>query len=251
MRSFLLPMIVALAACADAGAAEESFVTAFPEIDYGRWTVSAGWANGDWQSCEWRKSAIDTNDNTLQITLSDHGGKLRPIGCGEIHTKAKLGYGFYEARMKAVAGSGLNSAFFTYTGPPTGDAAHDEIDFEFLGKDTHSVSITEWADGKTYAAKVVKLDFDASKDFHNYAFEWTKDKIRWYVDGKLVHETPAGTPVPHTPGMLYFSLWSGSAAENDWLGAFSYKEPATAEVKWAGYTAPEKPCQFPQSVKCK
>jgi endo-1,3-1,4-beta-glycanase ExoK len=225
------------------------FFLPYPYIDSGKWYISDGWTNGDHQSCEWRKDAISASDNALKLTLSDKGGKVRPIGCAEIRTKAVNGSGVYEARMKSAAGSGLNSAFFTYTGPPNN--VHDEIDFEFLGKDPHTVSVGYFADNKAEPGKVVQLGFDASADFHDYAIEWTPLKISWYVDRKLVFETPDGAPIPKTPGNLFFSLWSGSKIEDSWMGPFQYSEPKSAEVAWAAYNSPGEICPFPDSVTCK
>jgi endo-1,3-1,4-beta-glycanase ExoK len=227
------------------------FVETFQYLNRDRWYVSDGWANGDYQSCEWRSNAVATTRNDLRLTLSDRGGKVRPLGCPEIRTKARLGYGLYEARIRSAAGSGLVTAFFTYVGPPTGSAEHDEIDFEFLGKDPHTVNVTQFTNGKPYDGKVIQLDFDASQTFHNYGFEWTPDKIRWYVDGKVVSETPVGDKIPRNPGNLHFMLWSGSQVQDAWMGQFSYTIPVTADVEWVAYTPTDAPCTFSKSIKCK
>ena len=251
IRNLITVTVVLCGLCLSPGSARADkipFFLPYPHIDSGRWYVSDSWSNGDHQSCEWRKDALSGEDGNLALTLSDNGGKVRPIGCAELHTKALNGYGTYEARMKTAAGSGLNSAFFTYIGPP--DGVHDEIDLEFLGKDTHSVSAGYFANGKGEPGKVIPLGFDASADFHDYAIEWTPVKIRWFVDRKLVFETPAGAPIPSTPGNLFFSLWSGSKIEDSWLGHFNYFEPKSAEVAWAAYSPPGAKCLFPDSMTC-
>jgi endo-1,3-1,4-beta-glycanase ExoK len=213
------------------------FFRDYPQLDLKSWYVSDGWSNGDHQSCEWRAHAVDLAGGKLRLTLSDRGGKVRPIGCGEIHTNKRYGYGRYEARLRSAAGSGLNTAFFTYVGPPVGVPEHDEIDFEFIGKQPDTVDITVWTKGKSSGAAVrVPLGFDASKDFHDYALEWTPTAVRWYADGKLIHETPEGAPIPRNPGGIYFSLWSGSKIEDDWMGPFTYTEPVTAQVEWVRFT---------------
>ena len=51
-------------------------------------------------------------------------------------------------RMKAAAGSGLNTGFFTYIGP-VHKQPHDEIDFEVLGKNPSKVQINQYVDGKS------------------------------------------------------------------------------------------------------
>lgn len=205
-------------------------------INFENWIVSHGWSNGEHQSCEWRKNAVDMTDFVLTMTLSDKGGELRDIGCGEIQSKERFGYGRYEARMKTAVGSGLNTAFFTYIGPGVKEPEHDEIDFEFLGAHPGTVDVTHWTNGKVHEAKRVELGFDPSQEFHDYAFEWSKDKIIWYVDGEKVHESAADHEIPRNEQKIYFSLWSGGKSVNDWLGPFRYKGPVSAEVEWVKFT---------------
>jgi endo-1,3-1,4-beta-glycanase ExoK len=247
----LLGLIFFAACKSSAIAANDGFFEHLDKPDKTNWNISSGWANGPHQGCEWREEEITYNNEKMQLGLSDRGGKVRPIGCSEIHTNKRLGYGLYEARLKSVAGSGLNTGFFTYIGPPNGVPEWDEIDFEFLGKDSRTVSINHFTNGKAYDGKLVQLGFDASANFHNYAFDWSPNKIRWYADGKLVAETADNSPIPHNPGMMFLTLWSGAQPEDAWMGSFHYTGPTAAEVEWAAYTPPDKPCQFPESLKCK
>ena len=212
------------------------FLSADSRIDESHWYIPDGWTNGIHQSCEWRKSALSVLNKSLVLTLSDRGGKVRPIGCPAIQYRKMTGFGRYEARLRTAAGSGLNTAFFTYAGPPDQGPVHDEIDFEFIGKQPDTVDITVWTDGKASPAIRVPLGYDASRGFHNYAIEWLADAVRFYADDTLIHETKKGDPIPSHPGYLYFSLWSGSEIEDAWMGHFVYKAPVAAQVEWAKYT---------------
>ncbi len=209
-------------------------------LDPALWYVSSGWTNGPIQSCEWRANAVTafmyTDGPAMRLTLSNKGGKVLPIGCGEFHTNARTGYGTYEASMKTAAGSGLNTSFFTYVGPPVGVASHDEIDFEFLGKNSKTVMVNYWVGGVSKDGTIINLGFDASAAFHTYSFIWSPTSIKWLVDGKVVHTTNAGWKMPTQPGRIYLSLWSGSAQANAWLGPFSYKAPVTADYHWVKFT---------------
>jgi endo-1,3-1,4-beta-glycanase ExoK len=250
LRLVLFLLTTLVAACANAADADDKgFRDMFAHLDLNRWYISNGWSNGDYQSCEWSANAVSAGGE-LHLRLSEPGGKLRNYACPEIRTGKKLGYGLYEARMRTASGAGLNTAFFTYIGPPNGVPEWDEIDFEFLGKDSHSVQLNYYANGKAQLGKLFPLGFDASQDFHNYAFDWAPDKIRWYVDGKLLYETPADAKLPHNPGFLFLSLWSGSQVEDAWLGHFNYTSPVTADIAWTAYTPAGAPCQFPDSLKC-
>lgn len=212
------------------------FFATYPHIDLSRWFLSHGWANGEHQSCEWRSGAVTAHEQGIRLTLSDKGGQKRKIGCGEIQSKKRYKYGRYEARMRPAAGSGLNSAFFTYIGPPLGVPEHDEIDFEFLGKDKDIVEVNYHRNGKNMGPWKIKLGFDATADFHDYAFEWHPLKIIWYVDGKPVHETEDGADIPKNESKIFFSLWSGAPNVNDWLGPFKYTGPVNADVQWLKFT---------------
>ncbi len=215
-------------------AADLTFLDASNNIDTRNWRVSDGWTNGEHQSCEWQASALSVNEKNLQITISDKVGKTRPIACGEIKTKQLYSYGVYEAKIKAAAGVGLNTAFFTYAGYPS-KTMHDEIDFEFLGKDPSKVQVNYWKDGKQNPA-IIDLGFDASKDFHDYKFVWRPAKISWFIDGKLVHETKDGADIPSNPQNLFFSLWSSSKTIDKWMGTFAYKAPVSAEFSNVKFT---------------
>ena len=237
------------AAVAASPVSTEAFSDRFEQISRNSWYVSNGWTNGPHQSCEWRPDALATTSNGLMLELSDRGGKLRPIGCGELHTNKLYTYGLYEARMRSAAGSGLNTAFFTYTGAPE-SKEHNEIDFEFLGKDPHFVQVNYFIADEVKHGYMVPLGFDASKAFHDYAFDWEPTKITWYVDGKPVHETETGAAMPTIGSHIFFSLWSNSPNLDDWMGHFTYTAPVTGEVAWVSYTPPGQKCIFPHSMTC-
>ena len=83
----------------------------------------------------------------MYLRLDNQADAKRAYGCAELRTRATLGYGLYEVRMRAAPGSGVNTAMFTYIGPP-GYNVHDEIDFEFLGKTPDDVQHTYFLPGK-------------------------------------------------------------------------------------------------------
>lgn len=226
----------------------------FDTLDRERWRVSDGWTNGAYHGCIWSADQAVVRDGTLRLGLEERpeattaSGETRDYVCAEIQSKRRFGYGLYEARMKTAAGSGLNSAFFTYIGPVHGEA-HDEIDFEFLGKSPESVQLNYYVDGEGGNEKHVALPQNASEDFAHYAFEWLPDRLRWFVNGELVHEVQGGE-LPDTPSYAYFMLWNGSPQLKEWLGQFDYSGPVVAEIDWFGYTPPGERCAFEQSMTC-
>ncbi len=117
------------------------------------------------------------------------------------------------------------SSFFTYTGPSDGNP-WDEIDIEFLGKDTTKVQFNYFTDGKGSHEHLYDLGFDASEEFHKYGFLWQTDSITWYVDGEAVYT--ATDNIPQTPSKIMLNTWPGTGVDS-WLNAFDGTVPLTAE----------------------
>ena len=223
--------VVALTICvATAGAEEAGFVDHLERYEKALWRKSNGWANG-WSKNDtgWVGRHVAVADGRMTITLDDTGASGRRYASGEYQSRRFFGYGRFEARLKAVAAPGIVTGFFTYTGP-TFDAPHDEIDFEFLGKSPRQVQLNYYTAGEGGRETMIDLGFDASEDFHTYAFEWRPDSIRWFVDGRQVHEeTGARGPLPSHPGKIYLHVWAGKNLDG-WLGRVSYPgHPLVAE----------------------
>ncbi|TIV07982.1 MAG: glycosyl hydrolase family protein, partial [Mesorhizobium sp.] len=172
-----------------------SFVDNFSNFSQSRWFVSDGWANGAHQNCTWSKDLVRLSDGVLSLSFEKRKLKDREFACAEIQTKQRYGYGVYEARMKTGTGSGLNAAFFSYIGPQD-KQPWDEIDFEVLTKDPSKVQVNSYIQGKPKNAKLVDVAGGADKGFNDYGFVWEKDRLRWYVNGKLVHEVTNPDELP-------------------------------------------------------
>jgi len=235
----------ATGATLDGGA---SFVENFDRIDGQRWYISDGWSNGPHQNCTWSKGEVSAN-GVLKLQFEKKALGDRQYACGEIQTKQRFGYGTYEARLKAVAGSGFNSAFFSYIGSAD-KQPHDEIDFEILGKDPSKVQLNQFVNGKGGHEKLVPVPGGAASEFHDYAFVWERDRIRYYIDGNLVHTVTDPAAIPTHAQKIFLSLWASDKLTS-WLGAFEPPaEPVAMEVERVSYTKLGEPCQYQQSVAC-
>jgi endo-1,3-1,4-beta-glycanase ExoK len=160
-----------------------------------------------------------------------------PFSMAEARSKQRFGYGRYEAVMQIGQGSGLVSAFFTYTGPHAGDP-HDEVDIEFLGKDTSKVEFNYWRNGKHGKHAKFDLPFDAAAAPHLYAFEWLPDRITWYIDGVAYYSTePDDAFIPRTPGRLYFSHWTGIPKMEGWHGKPKFESGEATIISCTSFTA--------------
>lgn len=222
-----------------------SFFEPFNRLDSSRWYISDGWVNGGIQGCTWSKSNLSVQNGMLQLRVTHSPNALRQYACAEIRTRASLGYGTYEARIRPAAGSGLNSAMFTYSGPPL-TPVHDELDFEFLGKDTQNVQLNYFVSGTGGHESLAVVP---PGQFVTVAFEWVPGRVRWFVNGQLVREERQA-PLPVTPGQFFLSLWSGSSKADSWLGHFSGQTPVVAYVDWIAFTRLGEHCRFAGSITC-
>ena len=209
-----------------------SFVSWFGETH-----DEAGWYRSDFDNANhfmkvgWAQDHIGFDSEGLSLQISDRPSPTNPHTSGEYQRRGAYGFGRYEVVMRAPRGSGLVTSFFTHTGPYFGDP-HDEIDFEVLGKDTRRIYLNWFSDGKEGEPLWHQLGFDAAKDFHLYAFEWTPETIRWYVDNELIYERPEGTQaVPQTPGRIIANLWTGSTYQYKWHGVPAFDAPVEARYK--------------------
>ncbi|MFZ3017118.1 MAG: family 16 glycosylhydrolase, partial [Gallionella sp.] len=191
----------------------------------GMWSASDGWGNGGMFLSNWQADHAVVAAGNLELHLDANG-----LVGGEYASTDTMGYGVYAARLQAASGAGIITSLFTYNGAP-----HDEIDIEILGKDTTKVQFNYFVNGLGGHEVVVDLGFDAAAGFHDYAFDWQADSIRWYVDGVLKHEvTSASGPLPSTPGKLMANLWAAQGVDG-WSGTFVPGTAHTASYDWIKY----------------
>lgn len=208
------------------------------DFDDENFEVANGWRNNVPFNCIWRKDNIKFNDGIMSMTidLDDISAGEKVWSGAEYRTWEFFHYGMYEVRMKPISNSGVVSSFATYTGHYYDDP-WDEIDIEFLGKNTNQVQFNHFADAKDgdseKNAYVYDLGFDASLDFHIYGYEWLPDSITWYVDGVAVYTV--SHDIPTTAGKIIINVWPGIGVDS-WLGAFDGNVPLTAEYDWMKYT---------------
>ena len=173
------------------------------------------------------KDAISFADGMLKITVSEEFTEStysyaendtpldKPLVSGELRTKFNnFRYGRYEARLRApYPNTGLDdgnfiNSLFTFRTPKGQE--WQEIDVELHGASTRSLwtnvmyakNTTSWSSTMQEAnLQTLLVDFDSRGEFHVYAFEWTPEEIRWYVDGapvrtKVDKQGPNLLPIP-------------------------------------------------------
>jgi endo-1,3-1,4-beta-glycanase ExoK len=178
------------------------------------WLMDVDWLLADFSPHNVR---FDRTGMSLSVTRRDGGPT--PYVSAEFQREGFYGFGRYEVVMKPAKMPGVVSAFFIHTGEHLGDP-HSEIDFEFVGGRPDEVH-TNYFWGDESEALDIALGFDASEDFHLYAFEWSPDSIVWWVDGvevRRVHNATAELPVPKAPARPMASIWAASDHMFTWVG---------------------------------
>lgn len=247
-RDALLVTALTLALAGPAVAEPSAFRDDFTRLDQTRWYVSDGWTNGDWQACTWSSRMVTFEDDALRLSVAPTQGGASTYLCAEVQTREAYLYGTFEARIRTDSASGANAALFTYIGPAQG-ATHDEIDVEILTRETGEVQFNTYRDGEPAQGATVPLDMASDEAFQTYSFIWEPERIRWFVDGRLVHEA-TGPDLPINPQRIFLSHWiSGTLV--DWMGPFSDPgRPLGMWIDWVAYTPPGGDCQFEGSVLC-
>ncbi|MFD2237509.1 family 16 glycosylhydrolase [Aureimonas populi] len=225
-----------------------SFFEDFHVLDNDLWAMSDGWSNGAEWSCGWNAKAVAIQSEAALSIIEVPAGE-KPLSCGELQTRQTYGYGTFEVRMRPVELPGVTSAFFVYTGPHAGDPK-DGIDIRFVGESPTELRAAHSAAGRT-SQSAVDLGFEATGGFNDYAFQWSREGIRWYVNGRMVHEvTAAGGDVPTHPGRIYLHLWPGGHPDGS-SGLFAYPgQRLSAKFQYVAFTAEGDGCQFPTSIIC-
>ncbi|WP_321830042.1 family 16 glycosylhydrolase [Thalassovita sp.] len=199
----------------------------------------------DWHIADYQFSHPDFDTDWERRNVRISAGatlRLRPqknqdngFAGASLRRTATSHFGRYEALMQPARGAGVVTGFFTYTGPYYG-TRHDEIDIEFLGKDTRKLHLSWWVDG-ALNSHVVPLGFDAADGPRLYAFEWHPDRLRWFVEGRLLHEVRAeSSALPAVPSYLFFNLWAADQRLQGWAGQTAEGTTAQARILSVTFT---------------
>jgi beta-glucanase (GH16 family) len=225
---------------------QPGFIDELAAYDTGRWLKADRWTNGSPFDNAWRADHVLHGGDAMTLRLSNRAYLGEPYSSGEYRTRGFHGYGCYEARFRPIARPGVVTAFFTFAGPYDngGNGRHNEIDIEFLGKDTSRVQLNFWTNDDTYATDnsiTVQLGFDAAGAAHNYGFRWSEKRLEWYVDGQLLtsfDETASvRTPKAHESlQKIMMNAWPVDATAAGWAGTFVYPgAPLEARYEWVRY----------------
>ena len=109
----------------------------------------------------------------------------------EIRSASRVRFRNVEVRLRSPSAPGSISAFFLYEFAPR---RNDEIDIEILNDESPEILFTTWVAGKQTNHVRRALLFDPAAEFHDYRIEWSRERVRFLVDGELMQEWTTGVP---------------------------------------------------------
>lgn len=135
-------------------------------------------------------------------------------------------FGKIDVTVRASVGTGVVTSFVLQSDDL------DEIDWEWLGGDTAQVQTNYFGKGDTTTydrgAYHTVPGGTPQSDFHTYSIDWTKDYVRWSINGNQVREllyadAKSGTRFPQTPMQIKLGTWVAGG-----------KDSPEGTVQWAG-----------------
>ncbi|CAL5342919.1 unnamed protein product [Camellia sinensis] len=149
-----------------------------------------------------------------------NGGKLLTLSLenssgAAFQTKNDYLFARVDMQLKLVPRDGLSSL----------GAAHDEIDFEFLGNlsgQPYTVHTNVYSQGKGNREQQFRMWFDPTLAFHTYSVIWNSQRIMVFENNEAI-----GVSFPNSQRMkVYASLWDadnwateGGRIKTDWTQA--------------------------------
>lgn len=193
------------------------------------------------------------------LTLREEQTQVRGLTSGAIASRASYRHGRFRAELRPSGVTGVVTGVFLHRNGP-----RQEIDIEFLGKDTTMMLVnvfynpgpegTKLEYGYRGTPTVIDLGFDAADDFHTYEIDWQPGAIRWLVDGEALYERANWnpTPIPDQPLQFNLNLWHSRAKK--FAGTLAAAQlPASAsirslEIHEAIIEAPDKTCDSLKAI---
>lgn len=163
-----------------------------------------------------------------KITYDDSNGAVYTINkdtdAPTVQSNKYIFFGKIDVTLRACTGQGVVTSFVLQSDDL------DEIDWEWLGGDTTQVQTNYFGKGDTttYDRGAYHPVSNPQSDFHTYTIDWTKDYVKWYIDGSLVRtlnydDAKDGTRFPQTPMQIKLGTWVAGR-----------KDAANGTVEWAG-----------------
>lgn len=177
--------------------------------------------------CDWTKGAckgIKELDGT-KLKYTDKGAEFSMSSEKQAPTAATSKYIFFgriDVEVQAAKGNGIITSAVLQSDDL------DEIDWEWVGNDDGHVQSNYFSKGDdgTYNRGGTHVVSSPLSTVHTYSIEWTKDAVKWIIDGNTVRTleaSKAGDKFPQTPMQVKVGCWvagtkDGPPGRTEWAG---------------------------------
>lgn len=227
MRSLAIPAIAALSALITPTLAQTSTLCN-PIKEKGCPDVHALGGNATFAFNDTLYPKIWDQKNAGKVDWSEKGATFTIERSGEspqINSKFYMLFGRLEVVMRMAKGKGVISTAILQS------ENLDEIDWEFKG-DANLAMTNYYGKGRnesTGRGKDFEMEDSPHDGFHNYTIDWTKERLQWWLDGKMVRElkyeeAEGGVEYPQTPMNARIGIWAAGDKDKNMPGV----------VEWAG-----------------
>jgi endo-1,3-1,4-beta-glycanase ExoK len=188
------------------------------KLDGSKWFVDTGSAPGNIEGINkgtLSADHVDLSTGMLRLTLTQSiSGALATSVGAEIRSRQVFGYGTFVWVARAASTSTSPSG----EGSPVSGTVTDvfnfihnsesEIDFEYEGQFPGKLEMTNYSTVANRQNSATPVP-GAESGFHEYKFVWSRAKIDFYVDGKLV--STHTEHIPSAPAAALINLWGTNA----------------------------------------
>lgn len=153
---------------------------------------------------------VDTDGGQLRLKIP-----ARTLDGAAIRSTSLYRHGVYGARLKVPDAPGTITGFFLYEAPDY----EKEIDIEIYNDGSRRVAFSTYSPHYAADGSLIKgpthtvtktLPFDPSAGFHDYAFSFYPNSVRFSVDGQPMHSW--SDALPKSPMKMWVNVWFP-----DWL----------------------------------
>ncbi|KAI0021813.1 concanavalin A-like lectin/glucanase domain-containing protein [Xylariomycetidae sp. FL0641] len=189
---------------------------------FGSGTVDIDFTQG---ASEFFDAASGTN-----LEYGDQGAVFTINKVGEAPTITSNKYIFFgkvEVVVQAAPSAGIVTSFVLQSDNL------DEIDWEWIGSDDTQAQTNYFGKGddSTFDRGGFSPVSNPATTMHTYAIDWTKDYVKWYIDGAMVRQlnyadAEGGSRFPQTPAQIKLGTWVAGGPDSpegtvQWAGGYT------------------------------
>ncbi len=182
-----------------------------------RWHFQNG-PSGHILSSRWREN-VEVAGGTLRLVNRQEQRAGQEWTSGNIWTKQRFTYGYFECRYRYSDAPGVNNSFWIFR-PITRPARKDQFELDINeGHHPNRINMNiHWVDDELVRrtkGRHITVDRPLGKEFHTFGFAWTEKELIWYFEGKEIRREP--NTFAHADAAVYLSAaiikWAGPVTD--------------------------------------